>query len=91
MRTGRPHSAEVSPGPPVTVYRGAAVTHKRGFSWAWERERAEWFAARTAWLGFPAAVYEVTLPREMLLAVIGGVEGRGEREVIVNPRRLRGR
>ena len=41
--------------------------------------------------GFPAAVYGLTLPHEMLLGVIGGVEGRGEREVIVNPRRLRGR
>ena len=37
--------------------------------------------------GFPAAVYGLTLPHEMLLGVIGGVEGRGEREVIVNPRR----
>jgi hypothetical protein len=79
------------PPDPLTVYRGAAVSRACGFSWTWERERADWFAQRIALARIPAAVYEITLPREMLLAVIGGVEGRGEREVIVNPRRLRGR
>lgn len=79
------------PAYPVTVYRGAALTHARGFSWTWDPYRAAWFAERTALFGFPAAIWEVTLPRDRLLATIGGVEGRNEREVIVNPRRLRGR
>jgi len=79
------------PPTPLTVYRGAARRYARGFSWTWEQERAEWFAQRTALFGIPAAVYEVTLPRELLLGVIGGVESRGEHEVLVNPRRLRGR
>jgi hypothetical protein len=79
------------PPDPLTVYRGAARSQMRGFWWTWQRERAEWFAQRTASFGLPAAVYEVTLRREMLLASIGGVEGRDEREVLVNPRRLRGR
>jgi hypothetical protein len=76
---------------PLTVYRGAEPCGMRGFSWSWEPQRAEWFACRLALAGRPASVYEVTLRRDLLLAVIGGVEGRGEREVLVNPRRLRGR
>jgi hypothetical protein len=36
-------------------------------------------------------VFEVTLTHDRLLATLGGVDGRSEAEVIVNPRRLRGR
>ncbi|MDQ2910192.1 MAG: hypothetical protein M3R39_04140, partial [Actinomycetota bacterium] len=79
------------PPSPLTVYRGAALSRMRGFSWTWEIERARWFAHRTACFGFAAGVFTVTLEPEMLLAVASGVEGRGEREVLVNPNRLRGR
>lgn len=80
------------PEMPVTVYRGAPLGRPRGFSWTWQLEQAEWFAGRLFnYSGKPVAVYQVTLPEDLLLAVLGGVEGRGEREVIVNPRRLPGR
>lgn len=80
------------PQMPITVYRGARKDRPRGFSWTWNRSLADWFAQRgLAMFGYPTAVYTLTLPKEMLLALIGGTEGRGEREVVVNPRRLRGR
>ncbi len=75
----------------LTLYRGAARERARGFSWTWERDKAEWFAHRSALFGFPAAVFEVEVPRTMLLAVISDAECRGEHEAILNPRRLRGR
>jgi hypothetical protein len=56
---------------PLTVYRGAEPCGMRGFSWSWEPQRAEWFACRLALAGRPASVYEVTLRRDLLLAVIG--------------------
>jgi hypothetical protein len=89
--TGFVSDGDDEPPDPLTAYRGAACSHARGFSWTWNPERAAWFARRTALAGIPAAVYEVTLPRDKLLATLGGVEGRSEAEVIVNPRRLRGR
>jgi hypothetical protein len=41
-------------------------------------------------VGYIAVFISLSGRREMLLTSIGGVEGRGEREVLVNPRRLRG-
>jgi hypothetical protein len=60
-----------------------------GFSWTTDIEQADWFAKRTEYFGFPAEVYEVTVTTDRILGVING--GRSEREIILNPRRLRGR
>jgi hypothetical protein len=77
------------PPSPTTVYRGGMPRHMRGFSWTTDIEPADWFARRTALLGFPAEVYEATVTTDRILGVING--GRGESEIILNPRRLRGR
>lgn len=76
---------------PLTVYRGCARSRQRGFSWTLNRKQAQWFAQRSELFGFPSAVFEITLPHDRILGLNVGVEGRGEAEVIVNPRRLRGR
>jgi len=81
-----------APKSPLTVYRGATLSRMRGFSWTLDFDRAQWFAARTRLFGMPAAVYRLACPPTLVLGVIfGEPSGRGEREIIVNPRRLRGR
>jgi hypothetical protein len=83
-------STDGSPPPtePLTVWRGD--TKPRGMSWTLEREVADFHARRYNLMGFPAVVYEATVPPRAVLGTDLEPEGRGEREVIVNPNMLRG-
>jgi hypothetical protein len=69
---------------PCTVYRGCLPIDKRGISWTLLREKATWFAHRLNEPG-KGRVYEATVPAEAVLAVF---TGRGEAEVLVDPKYL---
>lgn len=63
------------------------------FSWSPDEEVARWFANRLAsYLFVEAAVYEVSVRPVAVLALIDHIRtvGGQEREVVVNPNRLRG-
>jgi hypothetical protein len=83
-------STDGSPPPtePLTVWRGD--TKPRGMSWTLEQEVADFHAQRHIHRGFPAVVYEATVPPRAVLGLDLQPDGRGEREVIVNPNMLRG-
>lgn len=72
-------------GEPITAYRGVAgaVRARRiaGVSWTLDRERAEFFARRSARFAQCAAgeVYTLTVPRSRVLAYLGD----REQEVII--------
>lgn len=66
---------------PVTLYRGAHADRRMGWSWASNRESAQWFADRDLGRG-PGRVWTVTVPPHLLLAQI---DARGEHEYVVDP------
>jgi hypothetical protein len=77
------------PTSPVRAWRGSPWGQRRGMSWTVDRERATWFADRSAErFGRPAHVFEVEIPPAAILVLNLGVEGRKEMEVIVDPFRL---
>lgn len=70
----------------VTVYRGVAshnAKNVRALSWTLSRDIAEWFAHR---YGEQGAVYVAQIQKEYICAVF---LGRGEEEVILDPKHLR--
>ena len=87
------------PSGPLTLYRGATKGRARGMAWTSDRNKAQWFADRFARFATgkqddrfgPAYVYTVATPPGAVLAVADKIlaeGGRGEREVIVDPRLL---
>jgi hypothetical protein len=69
----------------VEIYRGQGRYETLGLSWTLEYERALWFAKRKTSSGNRAVVSGV-IAHEHVYAY---VTGRGEAEVVVNPRRVR--
>ncbi len=66
----------------VRIYRGAHPKHARGMSWTTERAMAEWFAKR---FDRDDAVFTTVTPKTKIVAYF---LGRGESEVVIDPRRL---
>lgn len=88
-----------APTAPLTLWR-ADMRAGRGMSWTSNIETARWFADRESLFSLhrygldvhiPCPVYEARVPPAAVLACIDGPDSRGESEVVVNPRRLRGR
>jgi len=76
-------------GEEVTIYRGFARPGSyRAPSWSLSRSRAEWFANRAALTSPDRRGYRATtrLPKSRVLAY---TNGRGEREIILDPATLR--
>jgi hypothetical protein len=89
--TGYVSDSHLAPSEPITLYRGAVESRRRGMSWTTDPIVAERFAARRPILVRGRIVYrqrqvwQVTIPPK---AVLARIEGRQESEVIVNPRML---
>jgi len=71
----------------VTIYRGYCHHNKRGWSWTLSPSKARWFAKRFDDMGgtHQPMVAVATVKREMIIAYIAG---RGESEIIVDPKML---
>lgn len=75
----------------VTVYRGCRTPRAvKGMSWTLSEEKARWFADRMSLLssgkcGDGSLVYRAKIRKE---DIVGYLSGRGEREVIVDYRKL---
>ena len=70
---------------PVTIYRGVRSDHAKGvyaLSWTLDHEKARWFANR---YGRQGQVYEAKIQKDHIHALF---HGRGESEVIVDPKYL---
>ncbi|MDP9471923.1 MAG: hypothetical protein M3Q71_14880, partial [Chloroflexota bacterium] len=81
------------PTGPLTIYRGVSslwgergerIT-RRGVSWTEDRERAVWFARRFSFNGPGTLLTAEVFPEH----VLGIFHGRGEVEIVVDPKRLR--
>lgn len=69
----------------VTVYRGVTTYNAKNIkalSWTLEQKIAEWFANR---FGEDGTVYEAQIPKQHIYALLNG---RGESEIIVDPKYL---
>ena len=69
----------------VTVYRGVTTYNAKNIkalSWTLEQKTAEWFDNR---FGEDGTVYEAQIPKQHIYALLNG---RGESEVIVDPKYL---
>ncbi len=69
----------------VTIYRGVTSYNEKsvkGLSWTLSQERAEWFATR---FGEEGTVYKAEIDKAHILAYFGG---RGEAEIVVEPKHL---
>jgi len=69
----------------VTVYRGVTpynAKNIKALSWTLEQKTAEWFAHR---FGEDGTIYEAQIPKQHIYAFFNG---RGESEVIVDPKYL---
>ena len=73
----------------LTLWRGEGVANRgAGMSWTFDRDRARFFVERY----WPARgrdeggiVYQVTVRREDVLAIVGNEDGRDEREAVLSP------
>lgn len=75
-----------SPTESLELYRGSAWSRRRGMAWTWDRGRAEWFAARSSWLGLPGLLFSATVAPEHILAMAhDSDQGRAEAEVVISP------
>ena len=72
----------------LTLWRGTgkSLAAGRGLSWTTDRKMAEWFAAREG-RASSSSVWQVKPPPDRMLAFL---DGRGEDEVILDTRGLRG-
>lgn len=70
-------------GEPLTLYRGALESAKRGLSWTTDRDRALWFVRRgdMTGRGRPMHLYRATVARERTLAHF---HHRSESEVVAD-------
>ncbi len=69
----------------VTIYRGVTPYNAKkikALSWTLSQERAEWFATR---FGEEGTVYKAEIDKAHILAYFGG---RGEAEIVVEPKYL---
>lgn len=69
------------------VYRGCTAKHKKGISWTLDRKRAVRFAKRFASKERIPRLYRAIAPPE---AILGIFNERGEQEVVVDPKLLKG-
>jgi len=69
----------------VTIYRGiqSDKAKTRGLSWTLSIDKAKWFACRWQRVG---EVYSATIRKDGIFAYFNG---RGEEEIVVNPRKLK--
>lgn len=67
-----------------TIYRGANEFNKLGLSWTLDRDRAIWFSRRFGFKGQSFLMTATVNHRD----VIAYFAGRGEQEIVVDPRRL---
>jgi hypothetical protein len=73
----------------LTLWRGEGVANRgAGMSWTFDRDRARFFVERY----WPARgrdeggiVYQVTVRRQDVLAIVGNEDGRDEREAVLSP------
>ncbi|KKN60711.1 hypothetical protein LCGC14_0529100 [marine sediment metagenome] len=75
------------PGEAVTIYRGSAPAHANGLSWTRSPQIAAWFARRLN----DEKTCIVTAGEVLPEHVLGVFTGRGEDEVVVNPRHIKNR
>jgi hypothetical protein len=66
-----------------TVYRGCLARHAKGMSWTRSAAKAAWFAGR---LDIKGNVYSTIATPDMVLGVFNG---RGEQEVILDPKKIK--
>jgi len=52
----------------ITLWRGALPEYSAGLSWTGDKERAEWFAHRSIHGDLIGQTFEITVPRELVLA-----------------------
>lgn len=71
----------------VRVFRGTGIGEKPGIAWTLDRDKALWFATRYR-DSARAILIEGRVPRRRVLAYI---VGRGEQEIVVDPRYVRSR
>lgn len=75
----------------LTIYRGTTDRemegHYLGFSWTISREKAEWFATRLLKEGQVPVVATATVRKK---DIVGYIDGRGEQEIVVEPKDLQG-
>ena len=77
-----------APTEPIELWR-AQVGRTMGLSWTRDREQATWFHERNARLGLQGRILHTVAAPRAVLAVIDGADSRGEREVIVQPGRIK--
>ena len=71
----------------VHLYRASAEGHQTGLSWTASFERAHWFATRLGALGgHDHQIYEITAPREAVLATFHAT--RREHEYVIDTGRI---
>lgn len=85
MNEDERHELEAMPAT-VTVWRGCTAKNKRGWSWTWDKERAEWFARRQTWGGAQGLVLAAKVDRGQIVAHF---LTRGECEIVADPADVR--
>lgn len=68
----------------VTVYRGSQFRWRRGLAWSRSLQTAQFFANRFSRDGYK--VWTTTVPKSAILAWL---DGRGEQEVVLHPRKIK--
>lgn len=76
------------PDAPVTLWRGADFSRRRGMSWTADREIAEWFATSQSRDRAYGWLFQVKARPSSLLCFNGGPDSRGEAEYVVNTKGL---
>ncbi len=66
----------------LSIFRGCTPKWRRGISWTLDAEKVGWFATR---LGLKGKVYAGTVEADKILAYF---VGRGEEEVVVDPKSI---
>lgn len=65
----------------LTVYRGSVPSRRRGMAWTLDHSVAVWFAERCACFGRQAALYQMQIEPQSVLAMF---DARKEAEVVVD-------
>ncbi len=70
----------------VTIYRGCGPMNEQGWSWTLDEEQAEWFAQRVPGSSGDLFGGLVLIAECQRSAIIAYLSGRGEDEIIIDPR-----